>query len=886
MKLERLLIGGLALLLLAGAGYMTLDEISSLNDLDQTLSTLTANLSAKADATEVEDTSQGSSDVAPPDEEGEADSADGDEDINLLLPTDNDTFVISSKQPEVQIRLKNLMTVTLDVQAQLLVLKKVEGDTREALGSGLASELKETELPPGEAKNVTLEFTQALLPPSGTYEAWLLVTADNGKPISKKLTLEIASHPLASIQHRLGDKKGEERTIYLGGVRWWPLTISWPWDKSQTWWPKLRNNPAWEEYELRLWEKNLQETGYVLLPSELVDDATGRTGYLDVKPFEGTTENRPLPVSLSVKDIRHPGTYKGTLTLLAPDGSQLETVNVVVRLRDSLLWPFVIIVLGALCRGWLVRHGGIDTKTSVPFQRFLIATARNRLRNVPECATGGPECSPKCSEIEATLRQAELALVIGDLNTVAACLKQARDELEALELARGRIEAAERSINARKDVLYSKYPKDEETIDLKIKEIKKTLLTTAQKLHREGKLVEMKKELDKIPAALDEIAAGLKGTAELDKDAEYQIESDPELENGTFFTDQTITFSVKDQYDNDVSSSFHWVTKWDQPLKFEPFDPVLDEDDGSEYKYPIRANEHDDYARRWERVKALHNGQEIAALRFAVRHRYEIKLPDKVYAGRPTSFTLDLMTEETSLVEEVTWSFYDSQGGHQDCKPIAPTSRQEYSPKTPGKYRIAVLATIDGEKNRCIAASDLIVIENPIDIAAKQFKHNARRANVTWAMVAGVAGLIYINARLPTFGSPLDYLLALAWGLGLSTSVAQGPGVVSTIMKGLGLKAETQSPDTSKPVGKDVPEKKETVPPLKGMKLEEAKKEAEKVKCELVNETSDAKPDDKVNEQTPEPGKPIPEDRKIKVKLAPPPPDDEEEREEGSQGSD
>ena len=56
---------------------------------------------------------------------------------------------------------------------------------------------------------------------------------------------------------------------------------------------------------------------------------------------------------------------------------------------------------------------------------------------------------------------------------------------------------------------------------------------------------------------------------------------------------------------------------------------------------------------------------------------------------------------------------------------------------------------------------------------------------IVWALIATVAGLIYIGNLLPTFGSPMDYLLALAWALGLSTISKPTESMAAAILKSL-----------------------------------------------------------------------------------------------------
>jgi len=101
-------------------------------------------------------------------------------------------------------------------------------------------------------------------------------------------------------------------------------------------------------------------------------------------------------------------------------------------------------------------------------------------------------------------------------------------------------------------------------------------------------------------------------------------------------------------------------------------------------------------------------------------------------------------------------------------KEAIPTNAEfecSYLPPRKGTYRL----TAENQKEE-ICSLLLNIRSDPAGDARNRVARIAIIATVAWAAVATVAGLIYIQAYLPTFGSTTDYLLALAWALGLSTA--------------------------------------------------------------------------------------------------------------------
>lgn len=859
--LGRLLIGGTALLLLAGAGYMIVDGISSLNDLDQTLSTLTADLTAMSEVEPEVDETEELAAAAPPSDVTSSSGTDvggsgnSDESINLLLPTDNDTLVISSERPAITVGLESReITPTVEfknIQVQLLVMARLEDNAREALSPGPAS-VSEPDaienLTAGEAESIILRFNEQDLPPSGTYEAWLLVTADNGKPISKKLTLEVSSYPAGSIQHRLADAQGDAKTIHITGIRWWPgnwanvpqWLVNW-WANAPQWLVNWANDPHWDEYKLRMWDETLREgVTYYAVPSELADNTTGRSGLLTASPPAQPTTGDQTPLTIRIKPeaVEHAGTYKGILSIYTSDGSQKETINVTAYLRHALIWPFLWIFFGALFSGWLLRYGIRDIKQNASFQKLLIARARNWLRQVPACVVQ----NRRCSQIDGKLQLAEHALAMGDVANAKTYLEEANNEIRELEQALYLLAEARQLIEARRKALEGRYSRKDVDDKISVAEGHHGL---AQQAYDRGDLSAMKEQLAKIPKALDDAEAGLKpkpAEAPPERRARIIVVGETDFSRSTLYTDKDVTFAVEDH----ETTKFAWRIWWERPWLL-PDKALGGKTDLAQYSYPTTAEAEKDYPRQI-RVEAESQEGIEASRKFEVCHPYEIQLPDEVNAGEPVKLKL-VPVGGRGVPDPVEWRVYEAKQGKPASDP--------YTFPAVGKYRLAAFVN-----KRCIAAADVRVLENPVDAAAREFKRNAKISTVAWAFVAAVAGILYIGTRVRTFGSAMDYFWALGWALGLSTTSVPAQSAMDKIMKELGLG----------PLAAPAAETEETekVPELEGKTYAEAKQIAQSKGLTLTPDPSSAGDDWKVISQTPKAKDPIPENCTITVKLEKP----------------
>jgi len=122
-----------------------------------------------------------------------------------------------------------------------------------------------------------------------------------------------------------------------------------------------------------------------VIASELADKTNGQAGTLGIDPASPCDANSaPNTMTLTPKGIDYPGNYEGTLRIIIPGNVQNEVIPVSARLRDNLMWPALVIFLGALFIGWAIRHALGDTDKNVTFQTHLLNQTQDRYKNISE----------------------------------------------------------------------------------------------------------------------------------------------------------------------------------------------------------------------------------------------------------------------------------------------------------------------------------------------------------------------------------------------------------------------------------------------------------------------------------------------------------------------
>jgi hypothetical protein len=671
--------------------------------------------------------------------------------------------------------------------------------------------------------------------------------------MSREVALQI-SRPSILVQHRLSDDTN--KTIVLGGVRHWPRCLT---EK----WPRFLKTVHWRDHQLHLWQGDLRDVPYYLVPSEMTDTETGRTGRLVVTPQVYTAEDDdpgqpPREFDLWVEGVDHPGTYEGVLAIYSPDGKEYQRLKVVARVRDSLVWPSLVITLGALVIGLLLRVGVGDSRRSVPFLRVRIARARRRLGKIPACSVSSQKRHRKCEYVEHRLQKTEDGLSIRDLDQAEVYLKQAEVALDELEEASYRLAIAGRELEEAEGE--GKVPKG------KLQKAREKW-ESADRHYWDGDFAEVDKLLDKMYDCLEtEISEDMDDEKRrqvlLDKwdIQEGQIGWEPlSLERirrdargiPIFYTDETVTFYVVGGDGPRNQGEFTW--------KIEP--QSQDEQGQSEtgplakFEYKIEAQRRYDYPRIYRVIAESPSIGLQSHTSFEVRHPYEI-VPERTYAGQPAGLALAPVhsREQPPAKDGIVW-----QRRIADCWwPEVPAS---YRPWFRGKRRIAAKVEVwnpDGKcwETRLVAARELRVVTDPVGAARNRLVWYSGLASLAWAGVAGLIGLIYIADRVPAFGSWEDYLIAFAWGLSVSTAATPKEGIWDEVRKVLGIKPgeQVEVPDLVK----------------LGTKAK-AREELERLGLEPEWER-EGKDDWRVTDQRPEAGKQVKKGSVVTVNLQDPGP--------------
>lgn len=229
--------------------------------------------------------------------------------------------------------------------------------------------------------------------------------------------------------------------------------------------------------------------------------------------------------------------------------------------------------------------------------------------------------------------------------------------------------------------------------------------------------------------------------------------------------------------------------------------------------------------------------------------------------------------QESDLVGQVKWSF--AQGGVADV-PVKDGATLAMSFTRTGRFVLKAKADQAGIEGRLT----IRVIEDPAIIA---LRNQALLSTLVWAVIASVAGLLYIEARMPTFGSAQDYLLALGWALGLGVASKPTESLVTTVLKALSGIAPAPPAGGKPAVVTQTPAEPEPQEPTTGEEIKvpalEDKLTRKQVEEKLKQAGLTLEPDPKeagedwiivLESVDPKPGEPAGTDKKVKVKFTEP----------------
>lgn len=248
---------------------------------------------------------------------------------------------------------------------------------------------------------------------------------------------------------------------------------------------------------------------------------------------------------------------------------------------------------------------------------------------------------------------------------------------------------------------------------------------------------------------------------------------------------------------------------------------------------------------------------------------------------RPTSASFRLyhsaadisQPQESDLVGQVNWSF--AQAGAAD-DPVKDGATLSMTFTQTGLFLLKAKADQAGIEGRLT----IRVIEDP---AITALRNQALLSTLAWAVIASVAGLLYIEARIPTFGSAQDYLLALGWALGLGVASKPTESLVATTLKSLSGRAPAPPTGEKPAVVAQTPAKPEPQEPKGGEEIKvpalEDRLTRKQVEEKLKQAGLTLEPDPKdagedwiivLESVAPKPGEPAGAGKKVTVKFTKP----------------
>jgi hypothetical protein len=147
-----------------------------------------------------------------------------------------------------------------------------------------------------------------------------------------------------------------------------------------------------------------------------------------------------------------------------------------------------------------------------------------------------------------------------------------------------------------------------------------------------------------------------------------------------------------------------------------------------------------------------------------------------IYAGEEVLFKL-VTDPKIDEIDKITWLIDDLTQEHG--------SQFQYKPQKRGIFRLKVMWKKKDTSDEDDLPLTLEIVRDPVAVSTRWVWTTALMSGFVWAAIATVAGLVYISARIPTFGSEMDYILAIAWAFGLSTVAQPTESIISGIMNRL-----------------------------------------------------------------------------------------------------
>ncbi len=226
------------------------------------------------------------------------------------------------------------------------------------------------------------------------------------------------------------------------------------------------------------------------------------------------------------------------------------------------------------------------------------------------------------------------------------------------------------------------------------------------------------------------------------------------------YGDESCTFSLEKPDGADVEAA--WASKG----------LAKGEQKDGQYRVDVMADPDGAYPRQHTVIALAACGE--YSIPVEVRLPYAVPQPEDLVAGDSLYLKALPLPGVEAVQDEILWELRRGDSGR--FGPVA----------LPFAVKRGHYQAVGMRGGRIVASAGLDVKWDRAAVSRVVLKHQAWLATILVAIVATIAGLAYIAWKVPTFGSPMDYILALGWAFGLSGAAAPKQGVVEAILHALG----------------------------------------------------------------------------------------------------
>ncbi len=179
-------------------------------------------------------------------------------------------------------------------------------------------------IPPASVGVFHMTFKKDLIVSPGTYSGKVTATSSNADTISKDITIIIPSN--------ISKFTVLTKDITINGT------------SRKLTWPCCTTFTEKNVYFVSNGSANLSSLNL----SGVITNGGGKEGKIILQTEKAVSYDGYIAVPLKVEGIDSPGKYSGTVYLDPSDQKNSEKINIVVTVNDSIIWPFLVVLLGVV----------------------------------------------------------------------------------------------------------------------------------------------------------------------------------------------------------------------------------------------------------------------------------------------------------------------------------------------------------------------------------------------------------------------------------------------------------------------------------------------------------------------------------------------------------